>query len=64
MATRALIAAEESVKDSAEPAIGRAKLKLMDINIWADLSSSEPAGSVRKLAGVGVEAAAAKEWED
>lgn len=64
MAARALTAAQGSVKESAEPAVGRAKVKLVDINIWADLSSSEPAGSVRKLASVGVETAAAKEWED
>lgn len=39
----------------------------MDVNIWADLSSLRPAGSVCKLASVGVEAAGRvgeREWED
>ena len=38
----------------------------MDINIWADLSSLWPAGSVCKLASVGVETAEwiEREWED
>lgn len=39
LAASAQTATEESVKESGDPAVGRDKVKLRDINIWADLSS-------------------------